>query len=280
MTGQSGFPSTHFTVPVAIVLGGLVALWNKQAEVAIIMFIVAGIVFTYDVVVLRKRSQKAASAPPTSLTVVTQMSVGQGSISVCAGRIETIPVDSTSLVILPANECFDDTCFSDPNTAAGAFITTHYRQVPEFRAALTATLQRDYPNVVPGGRHELGTTAYLPYPGSYGLLLAAVVQPRPGGNGEQADPGTLFAVVRAGGAAALHNRLRHVYIPVIGAGRGSLPLAMALLVQLIAWAEFLHANSGAGLHVHIVVFGGSGAVPVTHRRAKELVAIVTRAFQT
>jgi hypothetical protein len=72
--------------------------------------------------------------------VVAEM--GDSSITVTAGRLEESITDPAQvLVVLPANEYFNDRCINDRNTALGAFVQAKYPgRTREFESAIRSAL--------------------------------------------------------------------------------------------------------------------------------------------
>jgi len=211
---------------------------------------------------------------PTGRAVVSRdrdsvgIAIGGNVLQVRLGRIETAVTNpSASLVVLPANEYFDDQCVNDARSALGAFVQTVFPgRAPEFERAVAEKL-RDLPRQSVGNasgapRHAypLGTAAYLDRPlgESFRLLVAAATTHRPG-EGLRADPAALFTIVRAAQHVARDNRLAEIYLPLIGSGHGALQPSYALLVQLLAWYEICYANAGERRRVTIVVFRANQA---------------------
>jgi O-acetyl-ADP-ribose deacetylase (regulator of RNase III) len=188
--------------------------------------------------------------------------VGQNTLSVVLGRLETAARDpSSSLIVLPANEYFDDQCINDARSALGAFVQSRFPgRTTEFKEAIAAnlgTLPVDKSTVAGTERqgYGLGTAVYLDHPlrESLHLLVAAATTERPG-EGLRGDLVSLFAIARKANRTAMDNRLNQIFLPLIGAGHGAIKPSRALLTHLLAWTEILFQSPGQKVAVHIVVF--------------------------
>jgi antiphage defense system Thoeris ThsA-like protein len=197
----------------------------------------------------------------TSTNESVETSIGQNVLRVQLGRLETSASDpSCSLIILPANEYFDDECITDVKSALGSFVQSKLpgrtaefeREVGEQLATKSST------QVVVGGNakpsYGLGTAIYLDHPlkESLNLLLVAATTQRPG-EGLRGDVTALFTIAREAIAVARDKRLSDIFQPLIGAGHGGIKPTRALLAQMIAWSELLFASPGQKVTISIVL---------------------------
>lgn len=187
--------------------------------------------------------------------------IGQNSLRVEAGRLETSVSDpDCTLIVLPANEYFDDECIGDTKSALGAFVQAKLRgRTAEFQTEVNAQLAcLSSEEVVIEGkskrRYGVGSAIYLDHPlkETLHLLLVAATTQRPG-EGLRGDSQALFTIARAAIAKAKDKRLQCIVQPLIGAGHGAIKPTRALLVQLIAWGEILYENPGMKVSITIVV---------------------------
>jgi len=186
--------------------------------------------------------------------------IGQNQLSVRFGHLEEIADLANSLVVLPANEFFDDACINDARSALGAFVQSRFPgRTKEFEVAVgseLASLQSQ--RVVLAGRERnrygLGTSVYLSHPlnESVHVLVAAATEQLD--DGLKGDLKTIFTITRDAYRTAVAHRLPAVNLPLVGAGHGSIKPARALLVQLLAWAEILYRNPDQRMQINIVVF--------------------------
>jgi len=188
--------------------------------------------------------------------------VGANILSVKLGRLEACVADtSVSLFVLPANEYFNDKCINDMRSALGAFTQTKFPgRSADLASVIAGKLQDVHSRKVAVNGKEinaygLGTAVYLDRPlgENYRLLVVAATTDRPG-EGLRGDLSVLLPIVREANRTAREHRLSAIFIPLIGAGHGSLLPSQALLAQLFAWCDILYSNPGQKMRVNIVVF--------------------------
>lgn len=211
-------------------------------------------------------------------------------LSVELDRIEDCALEpSNTLIVLPANEFFDDACINDRRSSLGAFMLSHFPTgVPAIQLLVAQQLQgRTSTAVYREPRLQLnsfgvGTTVYLDQPlGTPLRLLLAAVTTHRSGEGLKADPATLFRVAQTAYSVARDHRLAVVCSPVMGAGHGSLSPDLALFSLLLAWSDILYRHPGDKLVVRVVVFRSdppaSPEIPVKRiRRLLRLAAAMCR----
>lgn len=192
-----------------------------------------------------------------------QCRVAQTDVIVRFGRLEEVATsDADALVVLPANEFFDDTCVSDPKSTLGAFAKCHFdgREqlfLRESRKQLgngtTAIPMLDGP---PKQSFGVGTVTYLPRAlgTRWNVLVAAVTTDRPR-EGLHAEIRTMFTVVQELRATMASYRLHEAVLPLIGAGHGGMRPRAALSALLVALIETLQRPDAHTMKsVTIVVF--------------------------
>jgi hypothetical protein len=208
--------------------------------------------------------------------------IGQCRIAITYGRLEEASAEHREavLVVLPANEYFDDECINDSHSALGAFVQGRLRDAQaDFQSGLDAELRTvpSEPADADGRRrYPLGTGVYLKghacADGGH-LLVAAATEQLPEG-GLRGDLKALFTICRQAYRTARNARLDHVMMPLIGAGHGSIGPARALLGLLLAWCEIFYRASGYRMTVTIVIFKADDVEPAVGRDdAKELLSI-------
>jgi hypothetical protein len=192
---------------------------------------------------------------------------GEGEIRVRYGRLDELvtPLGS-ALVVLPANEYFDDDCVRDPRSALGAFVQRHFAQrEQEFLAAVKGCLPP------PGERlekvkgefaesHGVGTTVLLDRPlGTAWRLLVGAVTTQRAGFGLKADVATLFRVISDVHKAMADRRINEVFLPLLGAGHGQLGRRASLFCLTFGFADLMcHRGAHEIKQVNIVVFRPDG----------------------
>lgn len=190
--------------------------------------------------------------------------VGGANINLGFGRVEELakPI-STALVVLPANEFFDDECITDTRSALGAFVQQHFAKQ---KADILFAVQRsliDVPTVhverAKGemrASYQVGSTAYLSNAlnSGWNILLVAVTTQR-AGEGLRAEIRTIFTLANAIETTMADHRLTDVVVPLIGSGHGGLRKPAALSALLVAFIEVLRRPAGHGIrNVTIAVF--------------------------
>ena len=186
------------------------------------------------------------------------------------GLLQSIPLEPGCAVVLPANEYFDERCFGDQKTAAGAFIQQHF---PNRAAELKQIVRSNLPDspvevVTRPGRKPLesfgvATCAFLrePLGARFHLIFAAVASDRPP-EGLRTDLSTIFKVVEQIRCLMGEERIASVYIPLLGAGKGGVAADIAFHTMVSA---VLDARCKGGGHllgdVHVVVYAPEGRPP-------------------
>lgn len=190
--------------------------------------------------------------------------VGGARINVVSGCLEKLATPASEcLVVLPANEYFDDDCIRDVSSALGSFVEEHFpRQKDDFLAAARRALagrkviQVERFDGVMRGSYDVGAAAYLPKAlgTGFNVLLVAVTTQR-AGEGLRAEIKTVFTIVDAIAATMADHRLSAVTVPLIGSGHGGLRPPAALSVLIVAFIELLRRPAAHGIkEVTLVVY--------------------------
>jgi hypothetical protein len=168
---------------------------------------------------------------------------------------------NSSVVVLPANEFFDERCFQDVRTAAGAFVQEHFPQ----RARELQQVVRDNlldapvelverPGRTPLQSFGVGTCVYLDQPlgSKFRLIFAAVATDR-APDGLRTDLSTIFQVIERIRCIIAEERIASVYLPLLGAGKGGVAPEIAFLILVTALLEARCKGGGHHLReVHIM----------------------------
>jgi antiphage defense system Thoeris ThsA-like protein len=235
-----------------------VLLWIGVALLLVSLF--AGVVSQFGDALwlpdLSRRVKKTATGWTTH--------VNQASIEVVSGRLERLaPPRPDTLVVLPANEYFDDECIRDTRSALGAFVEEHFPQQKEvfldaLRRALkdcpTTDVERFEGELRPS--YGVGTTAYLPRAlgTGFNILMVAVTTQR-AGEGLRAEIRTIFTIADSIVETMADHRLTSVAVPLIGAGHGGLRVPAALSALIVAFIEVLSRPAAHGIkNVTLVAF--------------------------
>ena len=199
-------------------------------------------------------------------------------LAVCFGALQDLydPSDQDTVVVLPANEFFDERCFHDGQTAAGAFIGKYFAQEASALKELVyweLTLRHSSDLAAIGDRksYGVGTCVYLSNPlgRPVRVIFAAVATDRVP-HGLRTDLATVFKVVEEVKCIIADQRLSCAYIPLLGAGKGGVPSEIAFFTLVSALLEARCKDGGHHLKsAKLVIFKRAGREPaVSSRRAK------------
>jgi hypothetical protein len=200
------------------------------------------------------------------------------SLSVEFGLLQELyqPSNRASAVVLPANEFFDERCFSDDRTAAGAFIGKYFspRGASDLRDLVHLQLSGHASQSVPSGAgtskqsYGVGTCVYLGQPlgQPVRMIFAAVASDRPP-HGLKTDLSTIFKAVEEAKCKLASERLTVIFVPLLGAGKGGVPAEIAFMTLVSALLEARCRDGGHHLkEMHVVVFEDEGKAPQIPRR--------------
>ncbi len=190
--------------------------------------------------------------------------IGQADIAVVFGQLENAALQhQDAIVLLPANEFFDDECMQDSKSSLGAFVLKHLGgRIHELRELLAVSLRSYKTEFVEkeqghnAASFGVGACVYLenPLKTQWRLLFAAVTTKR-AKQGLQASSQDVMRVVREAGCKMADFRVDKLILPIIGSGHGGLSREAALTCILIAFVELARSPIGRGLRrITIVVF--------------------------
>lgn len=191
--------------------------------------------------------------------------IERATVRVEVGRIEDYqPGDKRTVIVLPANEYFDDGCISDPYGSLGAFVQRHFEnRVADFTKQIRAALED-----VPSERvhrnerqvddsYGIGEAIFLgKLEPDYRVILASVTTERTG-VGLHAEPHFIYAALEGIIETMNERRLNSLVMPVLGSGHGEISLPTAILFNLLAVRSILAEDRGRHLkEVRLIIFGG------------------------
>jgi O-acetyl-ADP-ribose deacetylase (regulator of RNase III) len=186
-------------------------------------------------------------------------------VKVEVGRIQDYQlVDKRTVMVLPANEYFDDGCISDPYGSLGAFVQHHFEnRVADFTKQIRAALED-----VPSERvhrnerqvddsYGIGEAIFLgKLEPDYRVILASVTTERTG-VGLHAEPHFIYAAVEGIVETMNERRLNSLVMPVLGSGHGEISLSTAILFNLLSVRSILAEDRGRHLkEVRLIIFDG------------------------
>lgn len=193
--------------------------------------------------------------------------ISKAKINILFGRLETLSSNSEeSMVVLPANEFFDDECIRDNNSALGAYINHKFANQEEQIEDLLATQLGGYQYIevekeVGVKRRSYGASEGVflkkPLDSKQPILFLAVTTKR-ANEGLRTEISYIFQAVRKIEHVTADNRIDSIYIPIMGSGHGGLKKKVALFALLLAICDFITKPSGHHLKtINIVVFQSS-----------------------
>lgn len=218
-------------------------------------------------------------------------------IRVVNGRIEDYPAESTTVVVLPCNEYFDDRCAYDTKSALGAYVNKVFDgRIDEF---ISCSKDECMKRLGPGIEQQKTVDERAP---SFGAGRAVLLQNPLGhkipiglistttqraGHGLAAKTSYLFDGVCELVTRLVDTRLHDVVMPILGAGHGRIEPALAFVSLVLAVAEAVrNAAGGSPLRtVTIIVFQKDAkSAPQVHptvvRRALALIGSSLNAHTT
>jgi hypothetical protein len=199
----------------------------------------------------KRRRSRAQDAP-------VSISVGRATIEVAFGRIEDCRTGAVDEVVgLPANEYFDDECLKDTRSSLGAFVQAVYGDRFD---AFTTEVRKELDGLpvqrVPRAERRIDGIgqAILVRGLSPSVILVSATTERTG-IGLRAEPHFLCAALQGIVEAMNANRHSTLFVPVLGSGHGGMPVAVALLFNLLALRSILNEDVGRKIkRVRVVVF--------------------------
>jgi hypothetical protein len=207
------------------------------------------------------------------------------------GCLEKIysPGDQHAVAVLPANEFFDERCFTDTKTATGAFVQTHFagkvqqlqqKVASELRSRPSTRIEKE-PGVWDQSYH-VGTCVYLENPlGIPSQIILAAVATKRAAKGLRSEFEYIFHAVDQVREIVADKRLGTVYLPLLGAGKGGLPVHVALFTVLMSVFGTITKEGGYNMkEAHIVVYcPEKGREEIDRRKARRILGQVANLFK-
>jgi hypothetical protein len=209
-------------------------------------------------------------------------------IRVIEGRLEDLPPDSGTVIVLPCNEYFDDECAGDAKSALGAYVNRAFDgQVAPFIALVKDECKRklgtpkSQQKTDDGHAESFGPGRCLlllkPLGRSVPVALVSTTTQR-AGQGLAARICYLFDGMRELVERLANARFTDAAMPILGGGHGRIDAPLALVGLLLAVAEAARYGQGGQRlrSVTIVVFKRDENTPaqvdrVVVRRALALI---------
>lgn len=197
-------------------------------------------------------------------------------------KIEEIEKKTDAVVVLPANEYFDDECIKDKKSSLGAYIDKYFKnQIPEFqRTVMEELVKRSIPvtgqnkkeGEPPQNSYGIGTSILLTKPmnTSETVLLISVTEQR-AGLGLYSNISFVYKAVNEIYKKVIDNRIRNVYVPLLGSGHGGLNKRVAFLALVTAFAELIKKDGGNKIQtLNIVIFKRDKDVDIKKRIVRKI----------
>jgi hypothetical protein len=210
--------------------------------------------------------------------------IAESDLNVSFGQIEECEATAPEcIVVLPANEFFDDECISDKNSALGAYIQKAFpAHVDKIRELIAQELEKlEFQNV----EKEVGCEAksygiakyvFLDKPlGSNRKIVLISVTTKRAGQGLRSEPHHLLLAIKSIERFMVDHRFRELHLPLMGSGHGGLRKELALLNMVLAVAELLNGPSRHSFRsVNIVLFqaDAKSKPPIPHRAVKRILS--------
>ena len=193
--------------------------------------------------------------------------LGSTALNVTHGRIEDTRVTDGAVLVLPANEYFDDDCVNDRRSALGAFVQTHFagrvgelQQLVRMELGSLSTTSVEKRSGETALSYGIGTCVFLDRPlgSDHRLILTAVTTER-SGIGLRAEIPFLLAALKEMVCTMRTHRLSHVYMPLLGAGHGGLREEVALFTMILGLSEIAQSVGRNLKSANIVLYRDSRA---------------------
>jgi len=181
--------------------------------------------------------------------------VEKANIIIHFSKIEDLEMNDEAVVVLPANEYFDDDCIKDKKSSLGAFVDKYFKnQISQFQDIVSKELSDKKIPTTPQIKKEgennqnsygIGTGVLLvkPINTSKIILLVSVTEQR-AGLGLYSNISFVYKAVNCVYRKASDNRIDTIYIPLLGSGHGGLNKQIALLSLVTAFSELFEKDKG------------------------------------
>jgi len=211
-------------------------------------------------------------------------------INILFGRLESLSNEfEEAMVILPANEFFDDECINDSRSALGAYFNKKFtNQTEQIKELIlhelkdAKSLEVEKETNVMQKSYGVGKGVLLKNPmGSNQPVMLVAVTTKRAGEGLSAELSYIFKAVNRIQSVAADNRIDTVFVPVMGSGHGGLKKEVALFGLLLAICNGITKHNGHHIrNFNIVVFQGDDKTPpsVSKIISKRLLRTTTGMF--
>jgi hypothetical protein len=166
-----------------------------------------------------------------------------------------------SLVVLPANEYFDDECIHDSKSSLGAYVQSIFpnqaneiQKLIKEKLASVESIEIEKEPGITQASYGVGSGVLLKEPlhSKQPVLFLSVTTKRVG-EGLRAEMSHIFDAVKKIQKVAADNRVETVCIPVMGTGHGGLPKEIGLFSLVLAICDGISKPSGHHLKQYNIV---------------------------
>ncbi len=187
---------------------------------------------------------------------------GASKIEIIFDKIqEAVKETPTSMVVLPANEYFDDECIHDSNSSLGAYVQSVFpNQTKEIQQLIQDNLVSFESQKIekePGvtqASYGVGSGVFLKEPlhSKQPILFISVTTKRIG-EGLRAEMSHIFEAVKTIQEVAADHRIESVCIPIMGTGHGGLRKEVGLFSLILAICDGISKKSGHHIKKYYIV---------------------------
>lgn len=201
---------------------------------------------------------------------------GLHAINIIYDRIDNFSqYDKNTLVVLPANDKFDDQCIDDLGSVLGAFVKSLYPNGnDDFKNLIKKELKKRGPESFKIGNWISGPSIKS-RDSEFNVGIVAVTHLIEENNIVAYSENIMLAFKGIHEIMTI-KRYQKVYIPLIGSGHGGLTPELSLLCLLISTIDTIRRNVGNKLReVNIVIYKNeTGIRDIPENRMKEIVKFV------
>lgn len=200
------------------------------------------------------------------------------SINIIYGKINDFNgYNKNTVVVLPANDKFDDQCVDDKNSVLGSFVNSLYPNGNvEFKESIKRELQKRENETFAIGNwiymHNLKSKE-----SEFNVGIVAVTHLKDDGN-IVAHSENIMLAFKGIHKMMTQRRISSAFIPLIGSGHGGLTPELSLLCLLISIVEGFRKEDGHKLkNINIVIYkNDNGDKDIPTQRMKQIVEFVLK----
>jgi O-acetyl-ADP-ribose deacetylase (regulator of RNase III) len=210
--------------------------------------------------------------------------IGKTNLTIHFDKLEDISKAENSVVVLPANEYFDDECIKDCKSVLGCYIDKYFRnQLDQFQTLVNeklnhsgyeSTLQKKKQGDTEQKSYGIGSCVFLnkPLNSTERILLIAVTEQR-AGVGLYSNISFVYKAVNEIYKKVVDNRIKNIYIPLLGSGHGGLYKRIALLTLITSFTELLKKDNGDKIdNIKIIIYKNGKHQDIPNRVARKILS--------